>query len=418
MQNNFSFSNFKVNPNFLNISKTNIWAIQKSMLHWVCIIGSVAFLVLDAKANFGRSEAAFDNEKFSFAVLPIGMADSAKSNGITFRSDTLVEKRIAKKDTSRQVYDSTYFRKYADQITCRFYFSRKYTRLLIGNKESGFELDYRPNTTLNMGVGATYKSLTINIAYGFPFLNQTADRAKTRYLDLQAHIYGNKFNVDFFGQLYNGLYLNPRGKGTLNNSYYVRPDLKLREVGLSCEYVFNHRRFSYRASYLQNEWQRKSAGTFLLGAEAFVGWAYADSSVFPTRIPLANAPRATQVQFYEFGPNAGYAYNLVIAKHFFISGAFSVGFDYNRTSYWSTIKTTTVEGFSPNTNLRFFAGYNSARNALSFTYTSSVVSLLAVTSYYISINTGNIRFNYIRRFSGGPRLRKVLHKIDHFLKND
>jgi hypothetical protein len=320
------------------------------------------------------------------------------------------------KDTIQNVSDTTYFKTYSDQITGRFYFSRKYTSLVIGDQQSEFKLDYRPNTSLNMGVGATYKNITLNIAYGFPFLNQDEGKGKTRYLDLQAHMYGKKLTIDFFGQFYNGLYLNPKGKGTLDGSYYVRPDMKLREIGLSCQYLFNHKRFSYRASFLQNEWQRKSAGTFLLGGEGYVGWAQADSGVFPKAIPVANPPVATEVRFFEFGPNAGYAYTLVIARHFFITGSLAIGLDYNRTDYRSELETKTSEDFSTNTHLRLFAGYNSERSAVSFTFTNNAVSLTAKRAYSVSINTGNVRLNYVRRFSGGPKTRKFLNWVDGIFK--
>jgi hypothetical protein len=118
------------------------------------------------------------------------------------------------------------------------------------------------------------------------------------------------------------------------------------------------------------------------------------------------------VRFFEFGPNAGYAYTLVIARHFFITGSLSVGLDYNRTDYWSESQSTTSEDFSTNTNLRLFAGYNSERSAISFTFTNSAVSLTSQKAYNVSINTGNVRLNYVRRFSGGPKTRKFLNWVD------
>ena len=320
------------------------------------------------------------------------------------------------KDTARNLSDTTYYKTYPDLITGRFYFSRKFTSLLVGDKSSDFELDYKPNTTLNMGVGATYRNFTLNLAYGFPFLNWDTDKGKTNYLDLQAHFYSTKLTIDFFGQFYNGLYLDPKGKGTLDGSYYVRPDLKIREIGLSCQYVFNHRRFSYRAAFLQNEWQRKSAGTFLLGGESYAGIALADSNIIPKTIPKEKPAVATEARFYEFGPNAGYAYTLVIARHFYITGSLSMSLDYNRTDYFADGKTITTEGLSPNTNLRIFCGYNTERSAISFTFTNNKVSLAAANANTVSINTGNVRLNYVRRFSGGPKTRKVLKKIDHFFQ--
>lgn len=319
-------------------------------------------------------------------------------------------------DNRSELIDSTYYCSYADRITTRFYFSRKYTSLLVRDKGRNIDLDYHPNTTLNMGVGATYRSFTLNLAYGFPFLNQNQAKGDTRYLDLQAHFYGRKSTIDLFGEFYNGFYLSPKGKGTRPDAYYVRPDMKLREVGVSYQYVFNHRRFSYRASFLQNEWQYRSSGTFLLGGEMFAGRAFADSSIYPTAISPIDVPQATEVRFVELGPSAGYAYTLVMARNFFITGSLALGFDYNFTEYISNGQYTTVYGFSPNTVFRLFAGYNSRRHAISFTFTNSTVSLPGGEENYVSMNTGNIRLNFVRRFDGGPATRKVLNRLDRWLK--
>jgi type IV secretory pathway ATPase VirB11/archaellum biosynthesis ATPase len=107
---------------------------------------------------------------------------------------------------------------------------------------------------------------------------------------------------------------------------------------------------------------------------------------------------------------------LVIARHFFITGSLAIGLDYNRTDYRSELETKTSEDFSTNTHLRVFAGYNSERSAISFTFTNSAVSLTAKRAYSVSINTGNVRLNYVRRFSGGPKTRKFLNWVDGIFK--
>ena len=107
-------------------------------------------------------------------------------------------------------HDSTYYVSYTKLLTTRLYFSQKYTALTIKNKKDNYTLHYQPNTTLNLGVGATYKWATINLAYGFGFLNPAEDKGKTKYLDLQFHGYDQKFNLDVLGQFYKGFYLNPK----------------------------------------------------------------------------------------------------------------------------------------------------------------------------------------------------------------
>jgi hypothetical protein len=307
--------------------------------------------------------------------------------------------------------DSTFYKTYEELVTGRFYFSRKYTGLLIKDPSSGIELNYKPNTTLNMGVGATYRSFTLNLAYGFPFINPDRGRGDTRYLDLQAHFYGRKSNIDLFGQFYNGLYLSPKGYGRDDNKYYVRPDLRLREFGGSYQYIFNSERFSFRSSFLQNERQKRSAGTLLIGGEFFIGKASADSSVYPTLSISGTRPNTELLRFYEVGPNIGYAYTLVIARHFFVTGSITLAADYSLSEFEGPNGTTSVSGFNPNSMLRLFAGYNSDRSAISITFTNSRVNIDSQKNLGVSINTGNIRLNYIRRFHVDARTQRRLDQV-------
>jgi hypothetical protein len=223
---------------------------------------------------------------------------------------------------AQDVYDSLYYKTYPKHITGRFYFSQKYTSVLFRNRDRDYSLLYRPNTTLNMGVGATYKWATINLAYGFGFLNPDKEKGETKYLDMQFHRYGRKISIDLLGQFYNGFYLTPRGYAALPDKYYKRPDIRVRLVGASAQYIFNYKHFSYRAAFLQNEWQQKSAGSFLLGFESSLGTIKGDSTLIPRVVDESLADSGLKLlSFIELGPNAGYAYTLVYKKNFFLTVA-------------------------------------------------------------------------------------------------
>lgn len=277
----------------------------------------------------------------------------------------------------------------------------------------GYDLTYRPNTTLNMGVGATYNSFTLNLAYGFGFLNPDRGQGKTRYLDLQFHNYGRKIVLDVFGQFYKGFYLSPQEGLTVSNGYYVRPDLRVNELGTSVQYVLNNRKFSYRASFFQNEWQKKSSGTFLIGLELYGGWVNADSTIVPSALSEETAltnPR--KFSFFEFGPNAGYAYTMVFDKHFFLTASGSVSIDYGVNTMRNDHGSNQSVGFSPNTFLRFFGGYNSSTWAISAVYISNGVRSNTNNAQQIVLNTGNIRLNFVYRIRPGKKTRKVLKVVD------
>ena len=315
---------------------------------------------------------------------------------------------------SKSFQDTSYFRSYEDMIVGRFYFSQKYTSMNISNDDQKYDLNYRPNTSFNMGIGATYKFATLNIAIGFDFLNPDKGQGDTRYLDLQFHSYGRKVMMDVFGQFYDGFYLDPKGKATTPDQYYLRPDMFVMELGGSAQYVFNNRKFSYRSSFMQNEWQRKSAGSLLAGIELFYGETRFDSTAIPTVVnPEVAAYDYKKMTFFEMGPNVGYAYTLVVKKHFFLHASASISFDYGQTEVFGDNFSTKGTGFSPNSAFKLAAGYNSDVWIVNLLFTNSGVNLTTDgENQQVGINTGNFRIILAKRFMPGSKLKNKLKVID------
>jgi hypothetical protein len=321
------------------------------------------------------------------------------------------QKESAKSKIVDAPYDTAYFASYPKMLTTRFYFSQKYTALTARNSSENYALRYRPNTTLNMGVGATYKYFSLNLAYGWPFLNHEDEKGKTHYLDLQFHGYTPKFNLDVLAQFYRGFYFSPKGAGT-SGSYYHRPDLAIDAIGASYQYVFNHRRFSFRASALQSEWQKKSAGTFLLGVEAYGGNVRSDSSLSPSHLTDAPDRDLRTIGFFQFGLNGGYAYTLVISHHIFLTGAATLSADYGFNSVKVDERNIRRYGVAANTLFRICAGYNSPQWAFSIVYVDQGVNPVGPNNGYVfTLNTGNVRANLVYRFHLSRRERRDLDKI-------
>jgi hypothetical protein len=310
--------------------------------------------------------------------------------------------------------DTAYYETYHNKLTGRFYFSRKFTTLVIRNATKNYELRYRPTSTLNMGVGATYKFATLNLAYGFGFLNPEHGRGKTRYLDLQFHSYGRKITIDLLGSFYRGFYLAPKGTAMNNDSeYYVRPDLHINAAGVTVQYIFNHRKFSYRAAFLQNEWQKRSAGTWLAGIDIYTGSVETDSTIIPAAIEETAAIGLKQMRFFEAGPSLGYAYTYVYKKHFFITGTVSASLSTGFNTFLDNDGKTRATGITPNTLFKIFGGYNSSTWAASILYISNVQSLARHNDdRAVRLNTGNIRLNLVYRFKPGKKTKKVLKVVD------
>lgn len=316
-----------------------------------------------------------------------------------------------------QVRDTNYIEPYSKLITGRAFLSQKYTLFVVEGTGGNKDIQYRPNTRLSIGAGATYRALTFNIGYGLGFLNNE-DKGKTRYIDLQSHLYGIKWRFDVFGQFYRGYYIYPKGfAATSDKNFYLRPDLNVQEIGLSSYYINNNKRFSYRAAFLQSEWQKKSAGSFLFGGGIIYGNIKADSAFVPSALAAnykQNAVRA--LRYFELGPGAGYAYTFVWKQNWFATASATASLDLGFVRESFAGGSDSKISVSPNFLFRLGAGYNSATWNYNFSWVTSrtaVVGNFSDNGYHV--NTGNYRITVAKRFVANRGLRKMLDKVDRVL---
>ncbi|NMM48238.1 DUF4421 family protein [Marinigracilibium pacificum] len=236
----------------------------------------------------------------------------------------------------------------------RFYFSKKYTTLQFKSDDHQ-TFKYRPSTTLNMGVGATYKWATLNLAYGFDFLNPNRKtKGNTQYLDLQFHTtFSNKFIIDGFGEFYRGF----ATKLEKNEPYYLRPDIRVNVVGAEIMKVMNNNHFDIRPPTMSHYINQYSGYSILLGSEIIVGSIMGDSSLVPVRLGTDPSFSYDKVFFTKIAPSIGVGFKLVILKHFILDGGVStaLALGYTKTDFTNG-NTFTEFYFKPDFNIRLFAG--------------------------------------------------------------
>jgi hypothetical protein len=311
----------------------------------------------------------------------------------------------------QDVADSAYYVSFPDKVTSRFYFSRKYTSVQL--KSGAYDLTFIPNTTLNMGIGATYEGITLNLAYGFGFLNPDIGRGDSKYLDLQAHLYPRNFVIDFFGQFHKGFYIPmPEQMSLTGDRFLTFPDMRSQKIGASVQYVFSPDKFSFQAAFLQHEWQQRSGSTLLVGFEMYGGQAVNEQGIVPILFLNALSDGYDRIRFFEFGPNVGYAATLVIKKHFFVTGSLSSNLALGYTTLDKDRANVTEWGVNPNLFTRVFAGYNAERWSINANYVLNTVNLPTVDEVNGAFMTGNYRLNFIYRFLPGPKLKRYLRVID------
>jgi len=317
---------------------------------------------------------------------------------------------VAQKPSKPLDYDTNYYHSYTDQLTTRLFSSVKYANFSIDDQNLRKSVSYNVNNRVMLGFGANYSIFGLNIAFNAPFNEWDEDKyGKTEYLDLQSHLYLRKYVVDFYLQRYQGFYMsNPEGmiqNWIVSDSFPKRPDIRIVDAGLNVQFVFNSKKFSYRAAYLQNEWQKKSAGSFILGASVFYVMVRGDSSLIPSQVAppdFAQGHKYDKSTQFSLGINGGYSHTFVAWKNFFLVVGVSAGPALGTTSVHQTdLKQVTKSGMTVNLNAlgRASLGYNSSKFYVGVFYLNQVVgNKLPQNDVWNFFNTGNFRFNLVYRF--------------------
>ncbi|RLD67959.1 MAG: hypothetical protein DRI84_01075 [Bacteroidetes bacterium] len=347
---------------------------------------------------------------FCFLVLANVLNLSANTDSSLFTPSIKdsVETGKLPRDTIWPKSSSDYYYDYSNMLGLFLYAKQKYNSFTVYDPLSKTTLEYTPNKQLNMGFGFHYKWLGIGIALNFGFVNNDDDAyGKTTRLDWQSNMYMKRAVFDFYLQYYKNFYLeNPQNvfsgwKG--DNKPYVRPDIASASIGLGGMYVFNYQRFSYKAAFLQTAIQKKTAGSFLLGAQVFYQELEGDSSLFPSNTDFDTLGPVISHSALYFGLVSAYAYNIVVLKHYFISLSLSATIQFGKTA--SMLETGEIYGgympvlhFQPRVavginKVKWYAGASFVRD--------SFVEITDgnASEFNFSFRSGNFRIFLGRRFN-------------------
>ncbi|GAB3914290.1 hypothetical protein GCM10028803_59470 [Larkinella knui] len=350
---------------------------------------------------FVRAQTDADTTRKEIIVLGISL-------------DTLLKARPPKVDTN---YITSYYAHLHLRLIAQ---GNDYFLQLIGPTD---HLTYKPNGASSLGVGVSYSWLSLELTSKVPYVNRNLRTAKgeTKQFGTSLSYNGRRVWVNTKYQSYQGLYLNnpdvlEKDWFTVHSQYPQRPDLESRIWYSSLYYCFNHRQFSNPASQMQRERQKKSAGSFLVGATLLFTQIKGDSSLFPHAVrPLfpSNA-NLTQYRSFSYSINAGYIRTIVFRTNFFTTLLIRPGISLHNASSVSTGENTRslpvrvgMQGDS-----RVTVGYNTDRYFAGATY--SVVFLsgnLEGASVLRSYKT-DIRFVIGMHFPFKPK--GLLHRLPGF----
>lgn len=228
---------------------------------------------------------------------------------INAQNDSLADKLVG----------NEFIQKFPDAITLRLEFNDHINSFEVNDKGNDLKYTVSPNLQARTSISVQFRSIDIEIGFTPEFLKFAKDE----------DLYGKTktFHLGFktlLGQWLQGLeYSHTKGyylddiNIDLDGNILTFPELRVTNIGGSTEYIFNPN-FSYRARTNQNEWQKKSAGSFVPGVLYYY-----------TRFNEQGKDNTTSL---EFVVTPAYHYNLVIAENFLFSAGTAAGIGINNST--------------------------------------------------------------------------------------
>ncbi|WP_299533904.1 DUF4421 family protein [Ulvibacterium sp.] len=242
--------------------------------------------------------------------------------------------------------DSLYIRRFPEKVTLRLGVQNTSNSFIITDNETGEQTEIVPNDKTYLGLSALFRSVEVDLGYAPNFFSENRDNSGSKLFTLNFRMFLGRWmqTLDFYRQ--KGFFTQ------FNNEVIPFPELRTLKIGGTTSFIFN-RNFSFRAIGFQNEWQKKSAGSFI-----------PRFTFYYTRFRLEDASIQTgDDHSFNLAIGPGYYYNLVIGKHFLLSAGATVGLGANFTrsegeTFTSSLAQIIFRNAIGYNSERFFTGIN------------------------------------------------------------
>lgn len=274
----------------------------------------------------------------------------------------------------------------------------------VENVSTGKILKLDPTGSANLGFGFNYKWFGLAFSFGLPINKKDKQKfGETKKQDYQLNVYTDAFVAQGHMQRYKGFHVSEivedsSGRGVDETS--IISSLETYSLGLSAWYFFNSDKFSYKAAYVRNAIQTKSAGSPIIGLYYNLDVADANTSIGD------NLPDSIQNDFNvvgyrsrTIGISAGYSYTVVIKKRVYVNATFVPGIGLKNVTLETSRNTIEVQdGFTGRVAFNFAIGFESKHFLLGVrTFNSSRV--FEANGLRISPTTNSVLIFMSKRFN-------------------
>ncbi len=298
-------------------------------------------------------------------------------------------------------HDSTYIANYSENFTLKLIAVNKFNFFRIIDRDKNSSIRYRPDRQLNIGIGLAHKWFAFDLALNVG-ITEVSNFSNKKFLDVRANVFSSKHIFTATLKYYYG-YQMKNFSGVTPPEIPVtstREDIRTVYLGFQYLFAFNYDKFSVKAPFIFNEMQRKSAGSFLIGAGFNLFVLGADSTVVPVEVQdsFNEKLHLQDLNSISLSVNFGYIYTFVFKQHFFLTLSLSPGIGVNmgdsQTEFRETFKTHMFLGLRSMNSVgynarRFFGGVQLIGDAYNIRIDKNLIT---------QVGNGNIKFFVGYRF--------------------
>ncbi len=326
----------------------------------------------------------------------------------------------AQKDSSQSstVKRDYYVEDLTSKINASLFISNAHNSFSFNNKG---QIDYQPNEYLGFGIKLIHKWLGLAYVYTPSNLLEKI-KGNTTHSNLTLNGYGKKIGFDLYYLSYSGYYIaNTNQISELkrpDKTYIIRPDISTTNIGSNVYYIFNHKKYSYRSTFLQNEIQKHSAGSFLINTSFSYYNINADSSIAPLGLNNTNKidfdASIRKGDFYSICLMPGYAHTFVIKEKLFVTLSLLFGANFQQQHYFVANDNNDINKFivAPKATGRAGFGYNGKRFYTGISVIGDNYTLPLGKNEKLNYLMGSATYYFGMRFNLPKSLKGVSSKMD------
>ncbi|MFD2098440.1 DUF4421 family protein [Flagellimonas iocasae] len=257
--------------------------------------------------------------------------------------------------------DTTYLVPYLDKIIVKANLETQTDEYQYLNEDDGTRLHLIPNNVYRLFLSLDYEFLGVSVGVVPKFLGANSDeglKGESSFTDYRFRFFLGKWVQALEYSKVSGYYVKNMGdfapdwtEGT--DPYLQFSNLTSSKYGMSTSYVFNPN-FSYRNIVYQNEWQKKSSGSF-------VATLFYDYNTFTfNELDIDSKER-----FFNIRLAPSYYYTYVLHENWFVSGNLSpslgIRFSQNTTLDGTVTDIDTDSYFTRSISTGLNLGYSSKK---------------------------------------------------------